>query len=162
MSRLGCSEARQCSGISIRKVVQVIKAKIIITMEMIWIQMKMSSEDTALKSLKKNGKKWPKKVTVGANRKLTGGTGSRTESLNQDFKTEMIMSSVRCGQNVTEHMNGIMALRFGPEEVTRDLGKGSSSGLERTEARMKYRLLLYTTVIGTRGICSSHELFTRI
>jgi len=53
MSRLGCSEASQCSSISIRKVAEVIKAKIIITMEMIWIQMKMSSEETALKSSKK-------------------------------------------------------------------------------------------------------------
>lgn len=88
-------------------------------------------------------KKWPKKVIVGANRKLMGGTGSRTESLNQDFKTEIIMRSVRCSQNVKEHMNGIMALRFGPEEVTRDLGKSSSSGVERTEARMKYRVFFY-------------------
>lgn len=70
------------------------------------------------------------------------------------------MRSVRCRQNVKEHMNGIMALRFGPEELTRDLGKSSSTGVERTEARMKYRVLLYTTVIGTRGICSSHGPFT--
>lgn len=59
-------------------------------------------------------------------------------------------------------MNGIMALRFGPEEVTRDLGKNSSNGVERTEARMKYRALLYTTLTGTRGIRSSHGPFTEI
>jgi len=65
------------------------------------------------------------------------------------------MRFVRCSQNVKEHMNGIMALRFGPEEVTRDIGKSTFSGVERTEARMKSRVLLHTTVIGTRGICSS-------
>lgn len=109
---------------------------------------------------KKGKKRWPKKVIVGANRKLEGGTGSRTESLNQDFKAEIIMRSVRCSQNVKEHMIGIMALRFGPEELTRDLGKSTSSGVERTEARMKYRVLLYTTVFGTTRMCSSHGTFT--
>lgn len=157
MSKLGCSETSQCLTISIRKVLEVIKAKIIITMEIIWIQ--MSSEDAALKELKKK-KKWPKKVIVGAKGKLTGGTNSRTESLNQDFKTEIIMRSVRCSQNVKEHMNGIMALRFGSEDVTRGFGKSSSSGETRTEARMKYRVLLYATVIGTRGISPSCEQFS--
>lgn len=56
-------------------------------------------------------------------------------------------------------MNGIMALRFGPEEVTGDLGKSSFSGVERTEDRMKYRVLLYTAVIGIRGIHSSPKPF---
>lgn len=50
MSRLGCSEASQCSSISIRKAVEVIKAKIIITMETIWTQMNVSSENIVLKS----------------------------------------------------------------------------------------------------------------
>lgn len=50
MSRLGCSEACQCSSISIRKVAEEIKAKIIITMKMIWIQMKIRSENTVSKN----------------------------------------------------------------------------------------------------------------
>lgn len=47
MSRLGCSKASQCSRISIREEAGVITAKIIITMEIIWMCVKMSSEDTA-------------------------------------------------------------------------------------------------------------------
>lgn len=49
MSRFGCSEACQYSSISIRKVAEEIKAKIIITMKMIWIQMKIRSENTVSK-----------------------------------------------------------------------------------------------------------------